>query len=86
MHFRNICFDDWGTLDKNNDGEPDFICEPYFNSYKELLEELYVGGLVRKCNLELYVSVVFNSGNYKEGCSDSPAHDGVACTAQKIDL
>jgi hypothetical protein len=33
-----ICVKDWGDLDKDGDGEPDFFTDPLFQDYKNLLD------------------------------------------------
>jgi len=39
-----ICIKDWGDLDKNHDGEPDFLNDPQFKDYKRLLDVAQVRG------------------------------------------
>jgi hypothetical protein len=43
--YRNkLCINDWGDLDKNGDGEPDFLSDAQFQDYKNLLDVLQVKG------------------------------------------
>lgn len=41
---RPICVDEWGELDKNNDGEPDFVNDPQYADYRRFLDSLGLDG------------------------------------------